>query len=299
MVSKTLTSTPPAQLTIPRGDSPLRQARRAFLRNRAAVIALVLLILILLSALLAPNITRYDPLQRDAKVRLQPPSLDYLLGTDALGRDLLTRLLYGGRISLQVGFFSVIASTLVGVPLGLIAGYAGGRVDNWIMRLMDLILAFPGLILAIWLVSMLGVSITNVIIAISVGSIPTYARITRGITLSTREMDYVVAAHSMGAKAGRILFIHILPSVIGPLIVLVTLSISGNIVAGASLSFLGLGVRPPTPEWGALLADGRGYMRNAWWLSVFPGIAIMLVVLAANVIGDGLRDALDPRTRGR
>lgn len=289
----------PVQLSAPRGDSPLVQARRAFLRNHTAMIALVTMIIVVLSALFASNLTSYDPLKRDAKSRTQPPSMEHLLGTDALGRDLFTRLLYGGRISLQVGFFSVIASAAIGVPLGLIAGYLGGRTDGWIMRLMDLILAFPGLILAIWLVAMLGVSITNVIIAISVGSIPTYARITRGITLSTREMDYVIAANSMGASSARILRMHILPSVIAPLIVLVTLSISSNIVAGASLSFLGLGVRPPVPEWGAMLADGRGYMRNAWWMSVFPGLAIMLVVLAANVLGDGLRDALDPRTRSR
>ncbi len=293
-------STPsPVQLSAPRGDSPVVQARRAFVKNRAAMLALLVLVLIVLSALFASSLTTYDPVKRDAKSRTQAPSAEHLLGTDALGRDLFTRLLYGGRISLQVGFFSVLASALVGVPLGLVAGYMGGNVDNWIMRFMDLILAFPGLILAIWLVSMLGVSITNVIIAISIGSIPTYARITRGVTLSTREMDYVVAAHSMGASASRILWLHILPSVVAPLIVLVTLSISGNIVAGASLSFLGLGVRPPIPEWGAMLADGRGYMRNAWWMSVFPGVAIMLVVLAANVVGDGLRDALDPRTRSR
>jgi peptide/nickel transport system permease protein len=289
----------PVQLSVPRGDSPFVQARRAFVKNRAAVLALLVLLIILLSAVFASNLTTYDPVKRDAKARTQAPSAEHLLGTDALGRDLFTRLLYGGRISLQVGFFSVLASALVGVPMGLVAGYMGGRVDNWIMRFMDLILAFPGLILAIWLVSMLGVSITNVIIAISIGSIPTYARITRGVTLSTREMDYVVAAHSMGASAARILRLHILPSVVAPLIVLVTLSISSNIVAGASLSFLGLGVRPPLPEWGAMLADGRGYMRNAWWMSVFPGVAIMLVVLAANVVGDGLRDALDPRTRSR
>jgi peptide/nickel transport system permease protein len=193
----------------------------------------------------------------------------------------------------------VIVSTLVGVPLGLIAGYVGGRTDNIIMRLMDVILAFPGLILAIWLVSILGASMGNMIIAISVFSVPTYARMTRGITLSAREMEYVVAARSMGARGRRILIAHVLPSVVAPLIVLTTLSISGAIVTGASLSFLGLGVRPPTPEWGAMLSDGRSYMRNAWWMSVFPGFAITLVVLAANILGDGLRDALDPKTRQR
>lgn len=300
MIANKVVSPPlTVRLVVTQGESPFAQARREFLRNRAAILALIVLVALILATIFASSLTPYDPLKRDAKVRLQASSPEHLLGTDALGRDILTRLLYGGRISLQVGFLSVIASTLLGVPLGLIAGYTGGRTEAWIMRVMDLILAFPGLILAIWLVSILGASVANVVIAISVFSIPTYARITRGITLSTREMDYVVAARSMGAGAGRILVWHILPSVIGPLIVLTTLSISGAIVTGASLSFLGLGVRPPTPEWGAMLADGRGYMRNAWWMSVFPGMTITLVVLAANVIGDGLRDALDPKTRGR
>jgi peptide/nickel transport system permease protein len=299
MAEKTLSAPLPIRARIVPNDSPLAQASRDILRNRVAVFALVLLVAIVLAALFAHVLTPYDPIGRDAKSRLQAPSLEHPFGTDALGRDILGRILYGGRVSLQVGFVSVLLSTLVGVPLGLIAGYVGGRTDNLIMRLMDVILAFPGLILAIWLVSILGASMDKMIIAISVFSVPTYARMTRGITLSAREMEYVVAARSMGARAGRILLAHVLPSVVGPLIVLTTLSISGAIVTGASLSFLGLGVRPPTPEWGAMLSDGRGYMRNAWWMSVFPGLAITLVVLAANVLGDGLRDALDPKTRRR
>jgi peptide/nickel transport system permease protein len=299
MAQKTLNAPLPLRAAPARSDSPVIQASREIMRNRPAVIAFIVLFAIILSAIFASSITPYDPLQRDAEIRLQAPSIEHPFGTDALGRDILGRIFYGGRISLQVGFVSVLASTLIGVPLGLIGGYVGGRTDNLIMRFMDIILAFPGLILAIWLVSMLGASIGNMIIAISVFSIPTYARMTRGVTLSTREMDYVVAARSMGAGGSRILISHILPSVVGPLIVLTTLSISGAIVTGASLSFLGLGVRPPTPEWGAMLSDGRGYMRNAWWMSVFPGVAITIVVLAANVLGDGLRDALDPKTRQR
>lgn len=282
-----------------RSESPLALALRAFRRKRGAIVALVFLLAITLSAVFANALTPYDPIQRDAKVRLQSPSVLHLMGTDALGRDVLARLLYGGRISLQVGFFSVFVSVLIGVPLGLVAGYAGGQADLWIMRLVDLILAFPSLLLAIWMVSILGANMTNVITAIAIGAIPTYARITRSIALSTRELDYVVAARSIGASPLHILTTHMFPSVIGALIVLTSLSISGAIIAGASLSFLGLGVRPPTPEWGAMLADGRGYLRNAWWMSVFPGMMITLVVLAANVLGDGIRDALDPRIQTR
>jgi peptide/nickel transport system permease protein len=174
------------------------------------------------------------------------------------------------------------------------SGYFGGRIDNLLMRIMDLILAFPGLILIIWLVGLLGSNLSNVIIAIAVFSLPTYSRLTRSQTLSLAERDYVLAARSMGAGAGRIMFFHILPNLIGSLIVIVTLSISDAIITGASLSFLGLGVRPPTPEWGSMLSDGRAYLRNAWWISFFPGIVITILVLALNVVGDALRDAFDP-----
>lgn len=273
------------------------QAWREFVRNRAAVVGIVILILMILSAVFAGQLTTYDPLARDASVRLAGPSIEHPFGTDSLGRDMMSRILHGGQVSLQVGFFSIFLATIIGTPLGLVAGYFGGRVDSIIMRVMDIILAFPGLILVIWLVAMLGSNMINVILSIAFFSLPTYSRLVRSSTLSIREMDFVVAAQSMGAQHFRILFSHILPAVMGPLIVLTTLSISGAIVTGASLSFLGLGVRPPTPEWGALLADGRAYLRNAWWISFFPGMTITLVVLAANIVGDGLRDALDPRVR--
>ena len=198
-----------------KSESPLSQAIRAFRRNRRAIVALIFLVLIVVAALFANLLTSYDPLQREAKVRLQGPSLLHPMGTDALGRDVLARVLYGGRISLQVGFYSVLVSALIGVPLGLVAGYAGGQLDTWIMRLVDLILAFPGLLLAIWMVSILGANMGNVITAIAIGSIPTYARITRGIALTTRELDYVIAARSIGAGPIRILITHVFPSVVG------------------------------------------------------------------------------------
>lgn len=292
-----------AKTSFSSGRAPVRQqglytqARREFVKNRGAVIGAVFLMLIILSALLAPLLASYDPLERNVRDRLVGPARAHPMGTDSLGRDILSRVLYGGRVSLQVGLFSVVASTLVGIPLGLIAGYFGGRIDNVIMRLMDIILAFPGLILAIWLVAMLGPSIRNVIFAITFWSVPTYARLARGSTLSVREMDYITAERCIGANHFRILIWHILPNIFAPLIVLATLNISGAIITGASLSFLGLGVRPPTPEWGAMLSDGRGYLRNAWWIAFFPGITITSVVLAANLVGDALRDALDPRVR--
>lgn len=280
-------------------DSLYMRSFREFVSNRFAVIGLIVILLIILASVSASALTTSDPVGRNAPDRLLPPSVIYPMGTDALGRDVLTRVLYGGRISLQVGFLSIFLSALIGVPLGLMAGYWGGRLDNIIMRLMDLILAFPGLILIIWLVGLLGSSLVNVIFAIALFSLPTYARLTRGVTLSINRQDYVQAAQSMGAGPLRIMFNHILPNIIGSLIVVTTLGVSDAIITGASLSFLGLGVRPPTPEWGAMLSDGRSYLRNAWWMSLFPGMVITVLVLALNVVGDALRDAFDPNVLSR
>lgn len=281
---------------------PQRMERGAYSRmldelisNRAAVLGVFILVAFILFAIFAESITPYDPIQRDARGRLAEPTIEHPFGTDSLGRDILARVLYGGRVSIIIGFSAIIVAGVAGIGLGLIAGYFGGTLDNAIMRVMDVILAFPGLILAIWLVAIFGSSLGNLILAIAFFNIPTFARLSRGSTLSAREMDYVIAAQSMGASPIQILWKHILPAVSGPLIVLATLSVSGAIVTGASLSFLGLGIDPPTPEWGSMLADGRGYLRNAWWIAFFPGIAITLVVVALNLLGDGLRDALDPR----
>ncbi len=268
-----------------------------FVGNRVAVAGVACLVLIVLAIIFAPQVTPYDPIERNTPERNQGPSLLHPFGTDRLGRDIMSRVLYGGRVSLRVGFLSIALATVVSAPLGLAAGFFGGWLDNVIMRVMDLILAFPGLILVIWLVSLLGANMDNVIISIAFFSLPTYARLIRGITLSIREMEYVMAARSMGAGSLRIMFFHVLPGVLGPMIVVTTLGISGAIVTGASLSFLGLGVSPPTPEWGAMLADGRSYLRTQWWIAVFPGMTITLVVLILNIIGDALRDALDPNIR--
>ena len=277
-------------------DTPYTRTVREFMRHRVALVALVVIIFIVLVSILAPRLTSYDPIGRNSKDRLHAPSPEYILGTDALGRDVLTRILYGGQISLQVGFLSIALAACMGIPLGLMAGFFGGKVDNIIMRIMDLILAFPGLILIIWLVGLLGSNLFNVVVAIALFSLPTYARLTRGQTLSLFQRDYVLAARCIGAVPSRIMFQHILPNILGSLIVITTLGVSDAIITGASLSFLGLGVRPPTPEWGAMLSDGRAYLRNAWWISFFPGMTITLLVLALNTVGDALRDAFDPNT---
>lgn len=289
---------PPSQLVeLEKHRGLYTQSMQEFSHNRGAVISLVILVAIILSSIFASYLTPYDPLQRDTPARLSAPSWEHPMGTDALGRDIMSRVLHGGQISLQIGFFSIFASALVGIPFGLMAGYFGGVIDNAIMRITDVILAFPGLVLIIWLVAVLGSSITMLILSIAFYFIPTYARLTRSVALSLREIEYVLAAQSVGASTARIMVRHILPNALAPIIVVTTLSISGAIITGASLSFLGLGIRPPAPEWGSMLSDGRGYLRNAWWMAFFPGITITLVVLAANLVGDGLRDALDPKVR--
>lgn len=283
-----------------RQDSTFTRARREFLRNRVAIVCLLILVLVTLSAVFAHQLSPYDPYKQNARARKEAPSAQHLFGTDSLGRDTFSRVLYGGRISLQVGIFSVALGALVGVPLGVMAGFFGGWLDGIIMRTMDVILTFPGLILLIWLRTVLGSGVENMIFVLAFFSLPTYARLTRGNTLSIREMEYVLAARSLGANGRRIVFLHILPAIFPPIIVVTTLAVSGAIIAGASLSYLGLGVFPSTPEWGAMLSDGRAYIRNEWWLSFFPGMIITLVVLALNVIGDAMRDALDPKvTAGR
>jgi peptide/nickel transport system permease protein len=284
---------------IPKEKTPFQLALARFGHNWIAIAAFVLMILLILSAVFAEQLTTFDPIKFDAPKRLLAPNGEHWFGTDPMGRDVFTRIMYGGRISLWMGVASVILGVSIGVPLGLISGYLGGALDSVLMRFMDLILAFPGIIFAIWLVAMLGPGVNQVIIAIAVWNLPGFSRVVRGSVLSIKDIDYIQATRSLGGGIWRIMFQHVLPNVIAPIIIMASLSISGAILSGSSLSFLGLGAQPPTAEWGLMLADGRPYLRQAWWLMVFPGAVITLFVLASNIFGDGLRDALDPRTATR
>jgi peptide/nickel transport system permease protein len=266
-------------------------------RSKSALSGGALLIIIALCVLLAPVIGPYDPIKTNQRNPLEPPSAAHLMGTDRFGRDIFSRVLWGGRISLSVGLVSVGIAACSGVVLGLVAGYYGRRTDVVIMRLTDLLLAFPGILLALAIIATLGGSLSNLMIAVGIAAIPNYVRITRGNVLSLMEHEYVLAARVVGCRDGAIIFRHILPNITAPLIVLATLGIAGAIITGSALSFLGLGIRPPVPEWGNMLAEGRQFLQHGWWVAFFPGLAIMAAVFAINLFGDGLRDALDPRLR--
>jgi len=267
------------------------------LKNRAAVFGGVLVVLLILIALMAPLIAPYDPIKQDLRASLLSPSASHLFGTDVHGRDIFSRVLYGAAISLRIGFVGTLFGCVAGVILGLVAGFYGGFVDSLIMRVMDVLLAFPGLLLAIAIVAIIGPGLENVIIAVGVFSVPVFARVVRGSILSTKQEEFITAARVTGAKDVRIMAQHLLPNVLAPILVLVTLRIATAILTAASLSFLGLGAQPPTPEWGAMLSDGREYMVIAPHVATFPGLAILVTVLGFNLLGDGLRDALDPRLR--
>jgi peptide/nickel transport system permease protein len=251
-----------------------------------------------LVAILAPLLAPYPPLQQDVMSRLDPPSNEHWLGTDPLGRDILSRIIYGSRLSLPVGVAAVALALVLGTLLGSVAGFLGGRTDEVVMRLTDLMLAFPTVILAMVITAALGAGVRNAIIAIMVAWWPTYARNVRGLVLATRNREFVHAAHSLGATRPRIFLYHILPSTISPLVVLGTLDLGHAILTFAALSFLGLGPPPDLPEWGSMIATGRSYF-DQWWIGAFPGLAILSVALAFNIVGDTLRDILDPRSRIR
>lgn len=281
------------------GDSQWSIAVRHFRRNRVAVIGLGVIALFYLIALLAPLIAPYDPIaQRDiARTSFLPPSSDHWLGTDRFGRDVLSRILYGARISLAIAFVATVISITLGTLIGAIAGYAGGKVDAILMRFTDMVLAFPRLVLLIMIVALFSPSIAVIITVLGLTQWPSTTRIVRGDVLSLREREFVQAARALGFSSRRILLRHLIPNVLAPVIVAATLGIGNTIVLEAGLSFLGLGVSAPTPTWGNMVAEGRDYLLRAWWLATFPGLTIVFVVLAFNLVGDGLRDALDPRLR--
>lgn len=281
----------PAQTTL------LRDALRRLFRNKLAILGMVLLGIFVFCALFAPWIAPYDPTAQDITRRREPPSREHPFGLDEVGRDLLSRVIYGARVSLYVGVASVSLAIIAGTLIGAISGYAGGWVDNVVMRIMDIMLAFPSLLLAIAIVAILGPGLLNMLYAIAFVSIPVYARLVRASVLAARETDYVLAARAIGCSSARILFRHIMPNCLTPIIVQGTLGIATAILDAAGLSFLGLGAQPPTPEWGAMLGQGRGSVFTAPHVVIFPGLAIMLTVLGFNLLGDGLRDALDPRLR--
>ncbi len=281
----------------PPATHPGVDAVRRLSRNTGAAIGGILLVALVAVAMLAPIVAPRDPLKISPEFSLRPPGKEFLFGTDQFGRDLFTRVVWGARISLRVGVVAVLISVGAGVPLGLAAGYYGGWLDLAVMRLIDLMLAFPGILLALVIVTILGPGLNNVMLAVGIYGIPSYARVVRGSVLVVRGQPFVEAAQAVGCPPPRLMARHVLPNVVAPIIVLSSLNVAGAILTSAALSFLGLGASPPTPEWGALLNAGRDWVREAWWLTTFPGLAIMITVLAINMLGDGLRDVLDPQLR--
>lgn len=266
-------------------------------RNRFALAGGVGVILLVLAALAAPIVAPYDPIAQDYEHLLEGPSLIHPFGTDNFGRDILSRVIYGGRISLAVGFLGTLLGLTLGITIGILAGYYGRWLDTILMRLLDIQLAFPGLLLAITIIAVLGVGQQNVVIAIGIFSIPVFARVLRGSILSLRQQDFIMAARAIGATDRRLMFVHLLPNAVASILVIATLRLGTAILTAASLSFLGLGIRPPSPEWGAMLSDGRQFLQIAPHVAIFPGLAILLTVLTLNLLGDGLRDALDPKMK--
>ncbi|MBO8162827.1 MAG: ABC transporter permease [Brevibacillus sp.] len=297
-----------AEKPVPNSPKPKRskwgKLLRRFLRNPGAMIGMLLLVLTVVAAVFAPFIAPTDPDQADLRARLAPPSwLDeesestHLLGTDQVGRDLLSRIIYGARVSLMVGILSVLISMVIGVILGLIAGFYGRWVDDVIMRLADVQLAFPFILFAIIVMAIFGAGLWKLILVLGISNWVGFARLVRGQVMAVKEMEYVQAARAIGATNLRIIYKHVLPNVMSSIIVLATLNVAVNILLEASLTFIGMGVDPSIPAWGGMLADGRNYIETAWWVATFPGIAIMITVLGFNLLGDWLRDELDPNLR--
>ncbi|WP_342514492.1 nickel transporter permease [Sporosarcina sp. FSL K6-1522] len=278
-------------------NGPWREAWNGFKKSKVAVVGAGIVIFFILLAIFGPLIAKEGINDQMLPDRLQPPSAEYWLGTDDFGRDILSRIIHGARISLWVGFFSVIGSVVIGSTLGIIAGYYGRWVDTVISRIFDIMLAFPSILLAIAIVSVLGPSLQNALIAIAIINVPNFGRLIRSKVLSIKEDEYITAAKGIGMRDARILFSHILPNSMAPVIVQGTLAIATAILEAAALGFLGLGAQAPMPEWGKMLADSKDYLQTAPWTMFFPGLAIMLTVLGFNLMGDGLRDALDPKMK--
>jgi peptide/nickel transport system permease protein len=277
--------------------SQVREVWRRLKRNRAAIVGGIIVLLFVATAILAPWLSPYPPNEGDLTKRLKAPDREHLLGTDPLGRDVLSRVIYGARISLQIQIVAVVIAMFVGTILGMVGGYYGGTFDNLIMRLMDILLAFPGIFLAIAIIAVLGPGLANLMLAAGIYSIPQFARIVRGSVLSLKEKEFVEAARAVGEKDFDILFRYLLPNSMAPIIVQTTLRMATVLLTASGLSFLGLGVQPPTPEWGAMLSNARAYLITAPHVATVPGLAIMMVVMGFNLFGDGLRDSLDPRLR--
>lgn len=294
--SRTGTASP--RMVLPERASPSRTRELwvRFARNRLAVVGLVIIFVFLVIAAIAPVIAPYDPIDQNLPMQLQGPSSDHWLGTDEFGRDMFSRIIVGSRVSLMVGVIATSIGATVGTICGLLAGYFRW-LDNLIMRMMDILLAFPSIILAIAIIAILGPSLVNVMIAVGINSIPLYARLVRATTLSLKEKEFVESARAIGSADSYILFKHILPNCLSPIIVYSTLQLGTAILSASILSFLGLGIQPPNPEWGQMVNAGRGWLRDAPHIATFPGLAIFLVVMGFNLLGDGLRDVLDPRMR--
>lgn len=279
-------------------NSKWKDVWRRMKKNKTAMFGLMVVVIFLLIALFAPLFVPYsDAIRLNAKIRLQPPSMEHLFGTDEYGRDELARAVYGARTSLWLGIITTLTSSLLGCLFGAIAAFYGGKVDGIIMRVMDVFMCIPAILLALAIVAALGPSDVNLIIAITVASVPPFTRIVRSVMLTVVDQDYIEAARSYGAPDSRLILRYVLPNAMGPIIVQTTMSVAGMIIATASLSFIGMGVQPPTPEWGVMLSNASEYMLTSPYLLFFPGVGIMLSALALNLVGDGLRDALDPRLK--
>jgi len=295
VIAGTAPGEPAGALTRTEGHRKRRVLRR-LARHKSAVIGFGIIVVLIVIALMASFIAPYDPIGLSRNI-LQPPSGGHLMGTDNLGRDIFSRVVYGTRVSLQMGFIAIAIAATVGTAMGLVAGTYGGFVDTVLMRFVDALMAVPGILLALTVAAVLGTGLHVAMIAVGIAWIPSFARIVRSLVLQVKEMPYIEAARSLGSSDTRLIWRHVLPNAFTPVLVLSSLGVGSAVLIGAALSFLGVGAQPPTAEWGIMLSEGRQFMRSAWWVMAFPGLAITVTVLAANLVGDGLRDALDPRIK--